>query len=467
MHRTFTYINLALVVLAMSGCATLPATNSIQPVEQSTKAHLGKELSIIKNEQDQTLANQHIQQLLQGELSVDDAVQLALFNNKNLQATLYEVGISEADLAQASSLPNPRFSMLYAKNRDQYKIEQSITFNILSLFTRSLAKQVGEQQLAQTQQMVTLEVLKLAAETRKAYFNSIAAEQAVVYMQQVQDAAESSASLAKEMTKAGNFSQRDQMREQLFYAQAMAEYQRAQQASVEAREQLARLLGLADDTTIKLPNRLPNLPTEIPSQFAQQSEVEALAMKQRLDLQAMQQATQVLAKRLGLTKTTRLINVLEVGPARVLEGGRNDSYKNGVDISVELPIFDFGEAKVARAEAIYMQAVNRLAAQAVNARSQVRLAYRNYRSQYVLAKQYQDEIIPLRKRMADESLLRYNGMLISVFELLQDAQLQVSTTNQYIQTLRDYWVATSDLEMAMMGNPIDGASSSQKEASSW
>jgi outer membrane protein TolC len=288
-----------------------------------------------------------------------------------------------------------------------------------------------------------------------------------VYLQQVQDAAESSASLAKQMTKAGNFSQRDQMREQLFYAQAMAEFQRAQQASVEAREQLARLLALADGTTIKLPNRLPNLPNEIPSQFAQQSEVESVAMKQRLDIQAMQQETQGLAKRLGLTKTTRFINVLEVGPARVLEGGRNDNYKNGVDISVELPIFDFGQAKVARAEAIYMQAVNRLTAQAVNARSQVRLAYRNYHIQYVLAKQYQDQIIPLRKRMAEESLLRYNGMFISVFELLQDAQLQVNTTNQYIQTLRDYWVATSDLEMVMMGNPVSGASRSQKETSSW
>ena len=467
MRNQFALLAPVLFTIAISGCATLPATSAIKPVQQSAQSHLGKDLALIQTEQDQMAVNQRIQHILQAELTVDDAVQLALLNNKNLQATLQEVGISEADLAQASSLPNPRFSMLYAKNRDQYKIEQSITFNILSLFTRSLAKQIGEQQLAQTQQLVTLEVLRLAAETRKAYFNAIAAEQAVVYMQQVQDAAESSATLAKEMTKAGNFSQRDQVREQLFYAQALAEYQRAQQLSLEEREQLTRLLGVADDGQIKLPDRLPNQPAEIPSQFAQAAEVEAVAMKQRLDIQSMQQETQGLAKRLGLTKATRFINVLEVGPARVLEGGRNDAYKNGVDISVELPIFDFGEAKVARAEAIYMQAVNRLAAQAINARSQVRQAFRNYHSQYGLAKQYQTEIIPLRKRMADESLLRYNGMFISVFELLQDAQLQVNTTNQYIQTLRDYWVAASDLEMVMLGNPVGSTASSQKEASSW
>ena len=453
MHYKLADSMILLATLAMAGCVTLPANNAIKSVEQSTQAHLGKDLTLIKSEKEQAAVNQRIQQILQAELTVDTAVQVALLNNKNLQATLFEVGISEADLAQASSLPNPRFSMLYAKNGDQYKIEQSITFNILSLFTRSLARQVGEQQLAQTQQMVTIEVLRLAADTRKAYFNAIAAEQAGVYMEQVKSAAEASAALAKDMAKAGNFSQRDQMREQLFYTNAMAEYQRAEQSSVEAREQLARLLGLADEAQIKLPDRLPDLPAEVPSQFVEQSAVEATAMKQRLDIQAMQLEAQGLAKRLGLTKATRFINVLEVGPARVLEGGRNDSYKNGVDISVELPLFDFGEAKVARAEAIYMQAVNRLAAQAINARSQVRQAYRNYYHQYALARQYHDEIIPLEKRMADENMLRYNGMLMSVFELLADAQLQIRTTNQSIQSLRDFWVAASDLEMVMMGNP--------------
>jgi hypothetical protein len=151
-------IPLIVATLAMVGCATLPTNNAIKPVEQSTKSHLGKDLAFIKTEQDQMVVDQRVQQMLQSELTVDDAIQLALLNNKNLQATLCEVGISEADLVQTSSLPNPRFSMLYAKNRDQYKIEQSITFNILSLFTRSLAKQVGEQQLVQTQQMVALEV---------------------------------------------------------------------------------------------------------------------------------------------------------------------------------------------------------------------------------------------------------------------------------------------------------------------
>ena len=112
-------------------------------------------------------------------------------------------------------------------------------------------------------------------------------------------------------------------------------------------------------------------------------------------------------------------------------------------------IFDWGGAKVARAEHTYMQAVHRAADTAVRARSEVREAYATYRTAYDLAKHYRDEIVPLRKHISEEVLLRYNGMLISVFELLADARQQVSSVNAYIETLRDYWLARSALASAV------------------
>ncbi len=95
---------------------------------------------------------------------------------------------------------------------------------------------------------------------------------------------------------------------------------------------------------------------------------------------------------------------------------------NGYEIELELPLFDFGSTRVARAEATYMQAVHRTAEVAVNARSEVRESYSAYRTAYDLAKHYRDEVVPLRKRISEENLLRYNGMLISVFELLADSR---------------------------------------------
>jgi outer membrane protein TolC len=100
-----------------------------------------------------------------------------------------------------------------------------------------------------------------------------------------------------------------------------------------------------------------------------------------------------------------------------------------------------------------MQAVNRVAENAVNARSEVRQAYLGYRTSYDIARHYRDEIVPLKKQIADENLLRYSGMLIGVFDLLADARSQIASVNSYIEALRDFWLAQSDLQMALIGKP--------------
>ncbi|HSH98366.1 MAG: TolC family protein [Methylophilaceae bacterium] len=440
-----------LLCLVFSGCATLPSDGGMSNIQQSIKLHTGKDIQLVKTDGDQQTITARTDELLQAPLTVEDAVQIALLNNKGLQATLYEVGISEADLVQASRLPNPRFSMLRARNGDDYKIEQAFTFNIFALFTMPMAKQISQQRLEQTRTQVTLEVIGLAADTRKAYFNAIAAEQGLGYMDQVKLAAEASAELAIKMAQAGNFSKLDQSREQVFSAEVASEYARSEQAAYATRELLIRKTGLVGkQADFTLPERLP----ELPDQLKPAADVSADAIKQRLDIQAIQQQVGSLAKNLGLTKTTRFINVLEIGPARVLEGKRSDPYKNGFELSFELPIFDFGTARVAKAEAIYMQALNRAAEQAVNAQSELREAYFNYQSSYEIAKHYHDNIVPLRKRISEENQLRYNGMLISVFELLADAQTQVSSVNSYIQALRDFWLADAELQSAITGKPL-------------
>ena len=122
-------------------------------------------------------------------------------------------------------------------------------------------------------------------------------------------------------------------------------------------------------------------------------------------------------------------------------------------MSFELPLFEWGTSRVARAEAIYMQSVNRAAQTAIEARSEVREAYGIYRSSYDIARHIRDEVVPLRKRISEENQLRYNGMLIGVFDLLADARAQVLGVNSYIEALRDFWLAQADLDMALVGKP--------------
>jgi outer membrane protein TolC len=244
----------------------------------------------------------------------------------------------------------------------------------------------------------------------------------------VKQAAEASAELARRMEQVGNFNKLQRAREQSFYADAALNLARAEQAQRTTRERLTRLLGLwGAQTQFKLPDRLPDLPQDL----VDRPDIERVALAQRLDVQGAKLAAEQTARNLGLTKTTRFINVLELGAVR--NSSNEAPTQRGWEIGVELPLFDWGGARVARAEGVYMQAVHRAAETAINARSEVREAYGAWRSAYDIARHHQDEIVPLRKQIAEENVLRYNGMLIGVFELLADARLQIASVNAAIE----------------------------------
>jgi outer membrane protein TolC len=463
MKRALTPIALA---VALSGCAGFSQDAGFSSVQKVAQDRLKAQALWQQDDKDKTTAAQRVRELAARTLSVDDAVQIALLNNRGLQAAYADLRIAEANLVDAGKLPNPHFAMLRTSKLEsgvrEFKIEQALTFNVFSLVTMPQMVNIERRRLEATQRAVALEMLRLASDTKKAYYNAIAAEQSLLYRKQVADAALASAELARRMARVGNFNKLQQAREQSFYADAALNVGRAEQAAIAAREKLARLLGLADGlSAIKLPDRLPDLPP----QASDQPDVEQVALDQRMDLQQVRLQVQALAANLGLMKSTRLINVLELGPARVLEGQRGDAYKKGFEVAFELPIFDWGTARVVRAEAIYNQALNVATQMVVEARSEVREAYLGYRTSYDVARHLRDEIVPLRKRISEENLLRYNGMLIGVFELLADTRSQIAAVDSAIQAQRDFWVAQADLEMAMIGKPtLSGAIGAMAQA---
>jgi len=264
----------------------------------------------------------------------------------------------------------------------------------------------------------------------------------------VLEAAEASAELARRMAAVGNFNALQRAREQSFQADAALNVARAVNAQRATRERLTRLMGLwGQQAKFTLPERLPALPDEP----TDQPNIERTAMAKRLDVQGAKLAAEQTAKNLNLTKTTRFVNLLELGLSR--KTFNEGPSERGWEIAIELPIFDWGDARIAQAEAIYMQSLHRAAETAVNARSEVREAYGGYRAAYEIARQYRDQIVPLRQQIAEQNLLRYNGMLIGVFELLADARVQITSVNSAIEALRDFWIAQADLEMAMVGKP--------------
>jgi hypothetical protein len=263
-------------------------------------------------------------------------------------------------------------------------------------------------------------------------------------MRQVKQAAEASAELARRMEQVGNFNKLQRAREQGSMPTPRWARPRRAGPALDARAAGAAAgpVGRAD-AVHALPERLPDLPPE-PLELP---DIEQVALAQRLDVQGAKLAAEQTASNLGLTRTTRFVNVLELGLVR--NSSNEAPTQRGWEIGFELPLFDWGGARVARAEAIYMQTLHRAAETAINARSEVREAYGGYRSAYDIARHHRDEIVPLNQRIAEENVLRYNGMLIGVFELLADARTQIASVNAAIEALRDFWIAQADLDMAL------------------
>lgn len=450
------------LLISIAGCTTFSADGGFDAVSQAARERLGKDIVRVTDDQTRDTVARRVEELLARPLSVDDAVQIALLNHRGLQASFAELRISEAELVQAGRLPNPTFSMLRASRLEggvrDYKIEQALTFNVFSLFTLPQVTKLERRRFEQTRHRVVLDMMELAADVRRAYFDAVAAGESRRYAGQVAQAADAGAELAARMAQAGNWNRLRLAREQGFQADAVLRQALAQQRLVAARERLTRLLGLwGAQTAFELPQRLPDLPAEP----VDRPDVEQAALQQRIDIRMLREQTEALAANLGLTRTTRFINVLELGPARVLEGPRDSGYKNGYEVSLELPLFDWGGARVERAEALYRQSLDTVAQAAIEARSQVREAWHAYRSGYDVARHYRDDIVPLRKRIGDENLLRYNAMQIGVFELLADARAQIASVDGYIDTLKTFWIAQSDLEMVMVGRRSAASASSR------
>jgi len=273
----------------------------------------------------------------------------------------------------------------------------------------------------------------------------------------VRETAETGAELAERMARAGNFSRLQRMREHAFYAETVVQLARARQNALAARERLARAMGLPTAAAVTLPGRMPDLPASPREARA----LEATAIRERLDVRAAKHEADSLAASLGLARATRFVNVLELGA--VYNTSAPEEAQKGWELELRLPIFDTGEARTSRTHHLYMQSLNRTAQVAVNARSEVREAYAAYRAAYDTAKHYRDEIVPLRKQISEENLLRYNGMLIGVFELIADAREAIAGVNAYIESLRDFWLAESDLQTALTGASI-GAAAPMKAA---
>jgi len=442
---------LVLVVsLFLSGCATFSPDAGMNTVAQITDSTIRKDVVAIRSGADARVADDTVKRLLHQTLNVDTAVQVALLNNRGLQAAYNELALAETDLVQDSLPPNPTFSISRIAGGGAVEIERQVVGDILALATLPFRSEIAKKRFHQAQLRAALETLRLAADVRRSYYRAVAANEMVGLLTDAKATAEATAKLASKLGETGSLNKLDQAREQVFYAETTADLASMRQEATSARERLARLMGLwGGDLTFRIPKTLPSLPRQ-PSTLPS---IEVDAVTHRLDLQIARIELDALAKTLNLTEASRFVTLLDVaGIAKTTRDPNGSRFRErGFDVQFQIPIFDGGEVRVRQATETYNQAFNRLTEKAINVRSEARDAYRTYRSAYEIARQYQREVLPLRKIITEEMQLRFSSMQVDVFALLVETRQRIASMRAALDAKRNFWLAQSDLQTAVNG----------------
>ncbi len=484
-------------LVLLSGCGTVPKDAGFADVQEQVSKRQEQSIHWKRGTPEDAAVDAAIQELLNRPLSLADVIQVALLNNPALQSTYENLGIAQADLVQAGLLENPVFgasvrfpdrdrsgsktttltsegtrgvsvsrsrgntpaSIMRDASRNaslsrssessaiRNNIEFSLVQNFLDLLTLPLRKRLAESQFELEKLRVSHEVLMFTGEVKHAYYEYVATRQIAEMHGVVTTATGAASEFAVRQYEAGNLSKLEMARENAFHAQALLSAAQAELAVRLARERMNRLMGMWEpQLEWTLADSRLNPPTD--SSVSQDGLV-AFAIANRLDLAATVKELEILVFGLESTRRWRWLGLLDLTVSSERDG--DGVYVTGPALELELPIFDRGQAKVARAESETRAGSQRVSSLAIDVRADTREAWEKLSASRDVVDYFERVLLPAHEMIVGEAQLHYNAMLIGVYDLLLDKQHQIETGAQYIEALRDYWLSRTELEMALGG----------------
>jgi len=460
--KTFCFVALGTTVL--TGCTSPPREEHFSHVQKAVTDRTGSVIHWRTDSAEDAEADRAVRELLAQPLTAEAAAQIALLNNRHLQATFEEIGIAQADLVQAGLLKNPVFDLgirFPTRSPSKTYLDMSIASDFIELFLIPARKKLAGEGLRQAELRVTDQVLATVAQTKTDFYKYQAAQQMLELRKQVADAADASSETARRLQEAGNISELDALAEQTQDVRTKVELNEAQAEVAAAREAVNRDLGLTTGADSWKPaSRLADPPsTEIAG-----GALEDFAIQNRQDVAAARQELELQSSTLAYSRQTRFLPTLTAGVEAERE--TDGQWRIGPTLAVPVPLFDQGQGAVARQEAVLRQSKARYEGLCADVRSEVRLASAKLKISREKAALYHDKVLPLEQKLVEQTQLHFNGMFVGVFQLLQARRDEISAGGEYITALRDYWTARAELERATGGGTLPGASASAQPSTS-
>ena len=447
MNMRATSLGTMALSLVLNGCVSVPRDSGLMDVTGTVSQRTGQSVQWNDHGAIVSASDDAMASLLQQELTADRAVAIAFANNRDLQATLEELGIARADLEQASLIRNPVFDgELRFPGNPARPFELSVTQTLLDLIQLPARRKLGAAMFEVTKTKVSAALINFAAEVRSDFYELQAAQQVLARQSTITDAARVSAELALRQHDSGNISDLDLENEQAMYEQAKLDLAQTQLAALNAREQLVIDLGFTkNDPAWKVQPQFDAIPqAETPVE-----DLEKTALSRRADISAARAQLRAAQAMFPIAKASAFED-LAVGVHHDRDLDRTRT--TGPAVSIPIPIFNRGAVARRRAEATLRQDQQRLEALLIGARSEVRSAHERLIEARSRAVYLRDVVVPRRQRIVSLTQLETNSMHRGVFELIQTRQNLASAERDLVMAQRDYWIARTGLDRALDGS---------------
>lgn len=384
-------------------------------------------------------------------LTADEAVRVALLNNRELRATLQEVGVARGDLVQAGLLPNPEVEVEVTPRQaalDHTRIELSVEYDLTSAILAPLRERAAQGDLEAARYRAAGAALEVGYSARAAFYAAQASQQRLAVASRALDTFAAGRDAARALFEAGNTPELDAATQEAAYEAARITASQIELELLERRERLNRLLGLAGpETAWRIRADLPAADADL----AVPPRAEARAIKASLELAEMRARLEAAAGRAGLSRTEGALPDIALGVRTERE---DQAWTVGAGLRLTLPLFDRRQGAAMAREAAFDGLLERYHGLAIDVRSALREARARLMSAHSRARHYQAVVIPARKRVADQTLLQYNAMQLGIFQLLEARRGQLDAELAEIEARREYWTARAAFEALLAGRLV-------------
>ena len=394
-----------------------------------------------------------VRRLLAAPLTADAAARIALLNSRALQASFERLGVARGGLIGALALPNPTLhaGLGYHAGTAAPDADVDLTLDLTRLLFLPARQGAARAALSAAAVEVAGEAMDLALRARGAWCDFVASRQTLALRRTVVEAAYAGYDAARRLRDAGNLTDLAVANEQALYEQARLDLTQAEQAVVVAREHVNAVLGLwGASAGWTAPATLPEPPDVLPAL----EDVEARALARSVDLELARRRYGAAARAANLATAEGWLPTLRAGVGYQREDEQDEW---GPVIGLEIPLFDQGQGATAEAEARLLGEADRLADLGVRIRAAARATATRVRIAHAQVRHYRDVLQPLRARIVQQTLLRYDAMSVGVLQLLQARRDEVETARAFVEALRAYWVARAELDQILAGRLVDGA----------